>query len=153
MDKPFVVFCDIDGVLTTPEENWREFNAQCVANMKTLLATIPAIPVIHSTWRLVDGADLPMVTTGSRAAAQQHWAKWQLPPIHDFTPAEPHYKPRSIETWLRANPVSGYLIIDDEDYPFPKKHFLKTTWTGLTDERLREALFMVQRMRNSGQCK
>ena len=50
MNKEPIIFLDLDSVLTTPP-NYRDFNPNCVNNLKFIIKETGAKIVVHSTWR------------------------------------------------------------------------------------------------------
>lgn len=141
-EKYSIVFLDIDGILTTPIENWRDFNPECVKNLKYIIKETNCEIVIHSTWR-----NFPE----QRKRFLYLWGRYgfNLETFLDFAPTglrvvkdnvsninDATYnsdiqfyasKREVIENWIENYKyrVESYCIIDDEDYNFDPKIFIQ----------------------------
>lgn len=50
-EKYSILFLDIDGIITTPATRWRDFDLECVKNLKYIIKETDCKIVLHSTWR------------------------------------------------------------------------------------------------------
>lgn len=132
---------DLDGVLTTPTTHWRDFDLECVKNLKYIIKETNCKIVVHSTWR-----NFP----DKRKLFFYLWGKHNLPldSFLDFAPTGLKVvknnvfkdnldhnndiqfyasKKEVIENWLENNKyrVENYCILDDEDYNFDPKVFVQ----------------------------
>jgi hypothetical protein len=117
-----VIFLDIDGVLA-PIRQWDRYgdlDPACIEVLNEIVARGGADVVVSSTWRY-----------GKTAAELQemlHAAGF----VGRVVGATPTGKPGGsrgdeIAAWLAANPVSGYVIIDDHgDVGGLREHLVQT---------------------------
>lgn len=141
-EKDSILCLDIDGILTTPATKWRDFDLECVKNLKYIIKETDCKIVVHSTWR-----NFP----DKRKLFFYLWGKHNLPldSFIDFAPTGlkivkdnvlkdnniesnkdiEYYasKKEVIEQWLENNKyrVDSYCILDDEDYNFDSKIFVR----------------------------
>lgn len=140
-EKYSILFLDLDGILTTPATKWRDFDLECVKNLKYIIKETNCKIVVHSTWR-----NFP----DKRKLFFYLWGKHNLPldSFLDFVPTGLKVvknnvfkdnldhnndiqfyasKKEVIENWLENNKyrVENYCILDDEDYNFDPKVFVQ----------------------------
>ena len=124
-----VIFLDFDGVLITrrSRRRWLKlknrpmlfFKRGCVSALKAIVKDTGAKIVVSSTWRRC--LDWPRPVFLSFAAVG-----WVDPPIIDRTPSPLPYtdsdmRGTDIAFWLACNPVSRFLILDDNDDMLPNQ--------------------------------
>jgi hypothetical protein len=121
------LFLDLDGVLTTPETNWRDFPDYVVDNLKEIIEEFRPNIVIHSTWCLHEY---------NRGIFEKLWKKYQFEYPYEWatTELQPDRKKRIYDI-VKFRGITKYVIVDDEDYDWPRKHYIKTEWNGLTKEK------------------
>lgn len=135
--KTFYLFLDIDGVLTTPNTNWRDFEDDAVKYLKELIEEFKPKIVIHSTWCL---------HSQNREMFEKLWNKHQF--YYEYEWATTEFQPdrkKRIYNYIKWWGVTKYLIIDDEDHDWPRKHYVKTTWAGIREEEYKKACELIKR--------
>lgn len=134
-DRTFVVFLDLDGVLTTTLSRAQggptAFDSRAMAALERLLAETGALVVVHSSWR-----KLPEAPPGPPwpFPVPHGWWFWSLPwfkalckfqgmrelpaRLYDVAPVERYSSTRGadIATWIHSDgsPDEFYIILDDE---------------------------------------
>lgn len=161
-EKYSILFLDLDGILTTPATNWRDFDLECVKNLKYIIKETDCKIVVHSTWR-----NFP----DKRKLFFYLWGKHNLPldSFLDFAPTGLKVvknnvfkdnldhnndiqfyasKKEVIENWLENNKyrVENYCILDDEDYNFDPKVFVQPkVHIGLSYENALEVIKILNK--------
>ena len=113
---PTSLFLDLDGVLiTTPiwkpdpldTDGYSMFNIECVKNLNELLKNQSFKIWLCSTRRTVKTITEMNLIFNHRGITQA---------IHDYLPQYPHQFSRKeeIESFIKANNIEDYLIIDDD---------------------------------------
>ncbi len=141
-EKHSILFLDLDGILTLPATKWRDFDLECVKNLKYIIKETNCKIVVHSTWR-----NFPE----NRKRFFYLWGRhgFDLETFLDFAPtglktakdivSEINSSERGssiefyaskkevIEQWLENNNyrVDSVCILDDEDYNFDPKVFVQ----------------------------
>lgn len=128
------LFLDLDGCITTPP-NYRDFNPECVKNLKYIIKETGCRIVVHSTWRKFEN---------NRNLFLYLWGKWgfDLNDFYKFLPILSGDKVYDIEEFLENNKqiVDNYVIIDDEDYNFPPEKHIQPRYVGLSFEEAKRAI-------------
>lgn len=158
-EKDSILCLDIDGILTTPATKWRDFDLECVKNLKYIIKKTDCKIVVHSTWR-----NFPE----KRKSFFYLWGKHNLPldSFIDFAPNSVNLRRQSftytktfdiflssdkkscIENWLENNKyrVDSYCILDDEDYNFDPKVFVQPkAHIGLSYENALEVIKILNK--------
>lgn len=147
------IFLDLDSVLTTPP-NWRDFNPECVKNLKYIIKETNCKIVVHSTWRKFET---------DRNRFLYLWGKYgfALDDFRGWTPVESKEyrnkvigelekytlnKKTSINNYIDKykNIIDNYVIIDDEDYDFPPDKFVQPK-NGLSFDDAKLAIEILNR--------
>lgn len=142
-----VIFLDIDGVLNT--EAWRNsteeyfdkpINEEHMIFLKFLCDVTDAEILLSSSWREHWNEGVQQVDPIGDYF-NKIFAKYNLE-IYSKTPELPgNSRKAEIEAWLADHQVERYVIIDDVDYNFDKKHFVKASdKTGLDEEACEKAI-------------
>lgn len=134
-----LIFLDIDGVLTTPGNNWH-FNKECVDNLIELIRSCDAKIVVCSSWR---ESTLEQTLRYLPAKLREH--------IIAQTPDIPNEdKGKEVQSYIHQHPSQlamledEYIIIDDDPasyMPFQRSMHLVTTdmAQGFTREDMQKA--------------
>jgi len=131
-----ILFLDLDGTLTTPP-NWRDFNPDCVNNLKFIIKETGAKIVVHSTWRL---------WPNNQNRFLYLWGKYgfSLEDFWQFLPTYHNDKKLDIEYYIQSKGVENFVIIDDEDYNFPPDKFVQPK-NGLSFDDAKLAIEILNR--------
>lgn len=111
-----VIFLDVDGVLNyigSPS-----LDDECFRNLQEIVQKTDAKILLISTWRIAyqSGMKHPMVSLLNSKFEQFGLELYGLAPyLNDRRSVE-------VSMYLGENDVSQYLIIDDTDYEYSKKH-------------------------------
>lgn len=154
MNKEPIIFLDLDNIITI-SPNYKDFNPDCVNNLKFVLKETGAKIVVHSTWRNFEG---------HRNKFLYLWGKWGFD-FEDFYAFAPtgkkvvkdnisggddieYYASKKdvIEKWLKDHEqiVENFVIIDDEDYNFPPDKFVQPK-NGLSFDDAKLAIEILNR--------
>lgn len=157
-----IIFLDFDGTIVTKQsealasllddeidfhatyKDWmaRKIDPVLLNNVKILQQTFNAKIVISSAWRYFDDLDT------LRRYLQE---RGDIDPasIIDQTPYSDDCRGWEIRDWLKANSVTNYLILDDDEdvkaFPEAINHWIQLNPKfGFTKEKLQEALQKIE---------
>ncbi|MBF84468.1 MAG: hypothetical protein CL489_08345 [Acidobacteria bacterium] len=163
MDKPNIIFLDIDGVINTtvsPEWNDRIFDQNSIKFLRMIQKECNTKFVISSTWRgdddylrfdqMLHVAGLGQMSLFSvdRDIDEKH-TEWRTPYI------SVHSRGKEIEAWLAkyGDLINNYVIVDDETYDLLGYQLEKVVqtdhWCGIT-YREYDAIKRVLGYKNEG---
>jgi hypothetical protein len=150
-----IIFLDIDGVLSTTNESYWNFNIGCVERLKQILEYGYKI-VISSTWKTLgitdDKSRLKQELTKHGLIEYLYMPDWSTPiliedpSLWDYCATDSELKrPREISLYLQNHPeVENYLILDDDEWKFTdeqQRRVIKTdVLKGLQVKHIRRAL-------------
>ena len=143
-----VIFLDFDGVLNCDQcrhfqtERMPELCQHCIKQFNRIVATTGARIVISSAWRgLITAGQMSM--NGFRCLMRSHGI---VDDVIGITPTEnyPETRADEIAAWLRDNPCTRYVVLDDDAEAGGSHPFVKTSaWVGLTEAGADRAIALL----------
>lgn len=113
-----VIFLDVDGVINYAASG--PFDPTCLENLSKIVKATDAKIVLISTWRMVYGGDGTI--KHKWAVDFEHNLALFGMELYALAPYLDDRRSVEVDKYLNENDVSHYLIIDDSDYDYSKKH-------------------------------
>ena len=112
--NPFIIFLDIDRVLTTPLSNYQKCDYGCISCMNTIVHNYQQVKFVLISFRDYDEVQDLLSRAG--------FAGKIIDDVYRNNPGGSVFvgrtKEAAITEWLQFNPTYDYLIIDDSQFTF-----------------------------------